>query len=649
MSILDKIITSPSDIPADQDSAIVILCEQQWNHKGETNCSFSSLQGIVFAKYLRRVEKRKNPIIFTSFLSPDQLLSKPNTSIITAIGHGFVRMPEEHKLDDAINAVSVLNEIQLNDIIINFCQLRSSVRESFHAFKGRIREIQGLAISAEDKNLKFEQEFDAYERELFKDVGEYPQIIAEFRRIVNEYRQSSEKNIGLIENIQEETFARFLPTEDDEDNEVESTKKPWKVLFLDDKPTELESILEHLRKRKIGFGIAKTCGEAKVFIEADTLNMFTVVVSDYRLFEETSDWAKPKMQAEQGYDFLMWLSKQNRFSSMIALSGLSKWFLMDSFRKYQVNVKVYSKNGLSDGGAKLFVDDLEYLGDRQFNVLCSQPKATTWHKNIEKKDKIISYPLKSYYVFHRNHPCYESVENELNRDAEKIAREIEYALDAQSNSFAPIISTNGNALTNMKGKLDEDEYAVFQLKLLYRRIFYYLLLKGFNRDAIARMLHKGDTDTEKEMSEQLIRQVPYYLGVQAEGDIPYRLLVEEIYFLQHYMSLPIYESALLMDQTYVIINEYINKHLAKSPHVKDEISRYLYDGQVKAVSINEAHIILRKIVDVLDPVISKNLIYDVQALIETIAKSLPKFAFLAKTTKEINSLSDKVSKKIRNQ
>lgn len=624
---------------------IIILCEQPFNSITNNEASYSSLQGIAYAKYLRRVEKKRNPIIFTSFLSPDQLLDKPNTRIITAIGHGYLQIPyTELQLQEVIYTISPLNDIQLNDIIINFCQLRSAVRESFHIFKGKLREIKGSLLSNKHKTEKYKIEFKNYEKNLLKDASAYPLILIEFRRLVTDFQDTS--RIEMITEVTEEQFSRFLPPDSDEVEYIDVEPKPWKILFLDDKPSELQDIFKEIENRKISYQVATSSVEAKNVVENDKLNLYTVIVSDYRLFESKSEWKEPRMQAEQGYDFLLWLSQKHRFYSMIALSGLSKWFLMESFRKHQVNVKVYSKNNvLTENGARLFVDDLEYLGDRQYEVLCNQPKAKLWHEDTEKAGKITNYALKPYYIYHRNHPTYESVEKELNIIAEKVAREIEYALDEKGNNFAPIISAKGNALTNMKGKI-VDEYEVFQLKLLYRRIFYYLTLKGFHRDAISRLLHRGDTDSEKDMSEQLIKQIPYYLGIQTEGDIPYWLLVEEVYFLQHYMNLPLYEAAKMMDQTYVIFNDYINRYLPKKIEAKEELARYVCRGDIKAVSINEAHIILNKMAVILDPNLAQKLVDEIEEVISILSKGLSKFKLLEDSAKKIEELRTKISKKI---
>lgn len=612
---------------------------------------------IEYAKYLRRVEKSNERIVFTSFHTANEILEKPNTQIITAIGHGFLQLPYTKEMYDEVeNAIDPLNEIQLQDIIINFCQLRASVREGFHVFKGRLREIKGLTIGKESKNQLFFTEFGNYEKELLKDVGSYPEILSEYKSIIAKYNPEDEKSIEIIEAVQEEQFVSYLPADDDIAIEKSSEKKSWRILFLDDKPSELESVLKVLTDKGIDYEIAINCDQAKTIIEADKQsNKISVVVSDYRLFEaDAKGISKPRMQKTQGYDFLIWLSKQDRHNAMVALSGLSKWFLMDSFRKNRINVKVYSKSGLLGGGAKLFVDDIEYLGNQYNEVVNNQPKATLWNEiqYIDKeKTKIKSYSLKPYYVYHRNNNDYLTIENFINQQAEKIARELEFALDHSSNfNFASLVSIQGNATKTMKGEV-ETEYPDFQLKLLQRRIFYYLILKGFERDAISKMLHKGDTQSE--MSESMIKQIPSMLAIQTETDIPYALLIEEKYFLHHFMNLPIYNIAEMMDQTYSIINSILSKQLKNDGHIIEKLKKYLVvnDNQIAfgTVSMTEVHIVLEKVVDALVKaskyIEAQNLISQIASIINDIKELVPDKEKLKQSIKVIDTLNEKLAKK----
>ena len=617
--------------------------------------SIEFTNAIEYVKYLRRVEKYSEAVIFSSFHSANQILEKANTQIITTIGHGFLQLPYTQEQYDAVSKeTDPLNDIQLQDIIINFCRIRSAITEGFHIFKGRLREVKGLDIELAEKVKLITEEFTKFEKELIRDVGKYPEIIAEFKRVISLFKADDIDSIDSIDLENEETFSKYLPADEIDKEELIREKKGWKILFLDDKPSELDSILKVLAERCIDYEIATTIQEAKAFIEADKQsNKISVVVSDYRLFEaDAKGISKPRMQKEQGYDFLIWLAKQDRYNAMMALSGLSKWFLLESFRKKSIDVKVYSKTGLNAGAAKFFVDDIEYLGSQVEQVVLSQPKATNWRKDTVKQEKITNYALKPYYVFHRNSNEYLTVENSINQQAEKVARELEFAIDKSSDfNFASLVSIQGNATKTMKGEI-ENEYPDFQLKLLQRRVFYYLLLKGFDKDAISKMLHTGDTQSE--MSESMIKQVPSMLAIQTETDIPYGLLVEEKYFLHHYMNLPIYNIAELMDQTYAIINTVLTEHLKNNKAITEKLKNYCVENDTEisfgTVSMTEVHIVLQKVVELMvkdnKHSAALNLIIEIETLVDDIQDFIPSKDKLKKSIKAISALKEKIAKKV---
>ena len=578
--------------------------EQEYKITNSQGVEISFRNAIEYVQYLRRVQKCVDPVIFTSFYSCTYLIQQSNTKILSAIGHNFLRIPFSVKdLEDMSKEMLPLNDIQLSDISINYCQLKSAIREGFHRFKGRIREIKGRKISENDKIKLFNHEFEQYESELIREVKEYPDILMEFKRIVSLFDPRDISSIEKIETIQEENFSCYLP-EDNDYNEIMATSTyGWEVLFLDDKPNELEEIFRVLEERGIKYQVATSSVAAKQIIERDFYNRISVVVSDYRLFEDQNQANEiQRMQSEQGYDFLVWLSRQNRYNGMIALSGLSKWFLLDSFRKNKINVKVYSKSGLLGGGVKLFIDDLEHLGTQFVEVLHNQPKASLWTEPQYKSANsgvIKCYPFKPYYIYHRNNTEYLTHEDDINKMAEKVARELEFALDKSSNfDFLSLSSIQGELTKTLKGKYD-CEYNDFRRKLLQRRVFYYLLIKGIDRDAIVKMLHKGEWDAD--ITQMTIKAVMNMLAIQSTTDIPHNLLVEEKFFLHHYMGIPIYNMAELMDQTYVLINTILTDYFSDNEKLYNKLRNYCVeqDGliSVGTVSMSDMHVLVKKVVD----------------------------------------------------
>jgi hypothetical protein len=567
------------------------------NTSGET-LTFEN--GIDFAKYKRRSQHCKDPILFRSALPLSHFIDKPGNSILGAIGHGFIQIPySDAQLKAIIDSINPLNDIQLQDIIINFCQLRSAIRDSFHIFKGKLRKIIGQEISNYEKNSLLHHEFSKYRTELLKEAGEYPELLTEFDRIISLYDPQNISSVEKIQATQEENLVCYLPDDKDEQKSKTNASNSWKILFLDDDPAELNDIFTTLKQRNIEYDIAKTFDSAKEIILNDHSNRITVIVCDYRLYEEGSGSLPAKMQSKQGYDFILWISKQYRHNALVALSGLSKWFLLESFRKYSIGVKVYSKNGLLGGGTSLFADDLEYLGSQYNDIVNNQPTATFWHNPNIKKGVVVSHELIKYYVYHRNYKDYLNVEDRINRDAEKVAREAEFALDKSSNfNLGAALSIYGGMTTNMKGN-PEKEYEIFCKKLLQRRIFFYLQIKGFNKEAIVMLLQKGDMRAKvNDIGQPLL-----YLAIESESDLPHHLLAEEKHFLQNIMHIPIYQISELTNQAHVIINKVVNRQIQAYPEIADKINNYLvFDENSKtlyaqSVSLFDAHVMIKNIVN----------------------------------------------------
>lgn len=545
--------------------------------KGDQPNVAGFLPGIEEARRLRRVEKCTDPIIFTSFLPVNFLLSQSQTSILTAVGHGYLQLPyTEEELDQVSRSLAPLNDIQLKDIIINFCQLRSPVRESFHAFKGRIREIKNREASDAEKDQAFRQAFAHYEAELRRDAGGFPEILREYKRIITHYKSDDPGSIEYIETIQEENFVSFLPSDNDEAQTGSYVQKPWEVLFLDDKPYELAALHKVLGERNIHYRIATTVAEAKKYILEDEMNKIAVVVADYRLIEaDNNGWKIPRMQPEQGYDFLMWLSQQDRYTAMVALSGLSKWFLMDSFRQKQVNVKVYSKGGLLGGGARMFVDDIEDLGNKIFETLLSLPTTAVWKTQLKK-----------YYKWLRLECTYsDKIEQWVSDQAEAIILRLDHQLQSIHNTTSKedryqrlnIPDPPGRSMENLptEDEVDLEKLDLFKLRLAYRRVLiYYHIMGTIELNIVAKIFNYGsaaakviDNKGQESKDFEYLGGKKQVLSIQAisEGDIPFNILVEEKLWLKHKMGIQIEKAQVSINEVYELLGFYLEQAKKKIP------------------------------------------------------------------------------------
>lgn len=555
---------------------LLISCNETYSYNDKP------LIGIEYAKVLRRNNETR-PIVFTSFDTKDNILKRPHTNIITAIGHTFLQSPfttsewQEailYFIDDDTEELEGLSDIQLKDIVLNFCGLRSSLSNTFHDFKGNLRNIKGSITSETEKTIAFENEINEFGNRVNTDYIEYPNLLNEINRILNLYEKGDITSIEKILAYTEDSLISYLPADESTKNESISTPKPWKVLFLDDKPNEISDILELLspEKRNIGYAIVNTMAEAKKAIEDDLANHFAVVVSDYRLYKNYST-GKNEMQKKQGYDFLIWLAKQDRFNALVALSGLGKWFLMDSFRKRQINVKVYSKNNVLSGGANAFVDDLEYLGEKIYETILSIPKTTEWKRQMQH-----------YYKWLRIESSEEDrIEQFIAAKAEEIISHLDNKLSGlkkikkpeEKYKYLSLQDYEGNAQANLSEEFKQDEISLFKLKLVYRRVLIYYFIQGtIEPNIVAKILQLGSASAvvyEKngaESDDQYYKKNKkhvFRLQGLNESDIPFNILIEEKNWLRQKMGIEVIKAQVQINHFYELLKFFFETAKTKVP------------------------------------------------------------------------------------
>jgi CheY-like chemotaxis protein len=290
---------------------------------------------------------------------------------------------------------------------------------------------------------------------LLKDYPGNAALINECDRILKLYNKKEIDSIKNITTLTDSSLAITIPTEE-EDATTSENKYDWEALMIDDNPNEINAIKEELNKRGILVHSAYSVKDAEEIIEKDIDadiedkngekfikkgNKITVVISDYRLFQEQKGKTPPKMQPKQGYDFLLWLSTKPRINGMIALSGLSTQFLMESFRKYSIDVKVYSKTNIRTSvGLKMLIDEIIYLGDFYYDLICSKPSSkASWDL------------MKPYYVKYRNTKGNYNIEQSITFKANEIIESIKEQV-----TFVHSLSTSNENQNSLYADLQID-------------------------------------------------------------------------------------------------------------------------------------------------------------------------------------------------
>lgn len=481
---------------------VVVLAELNWGDK-----RLGDLYGVTVARKILRAQlKLRVPILFVSFLSYRQLrLDAAGNEVLDrriagAVGHAYLRLPASPELWKArLTEMQPLADMQFADVFNSFCGVKGLIDDVIHQLENRCRELFSTQPANAGSNLQ-ELIGKAFEG-ITSLLGQTPES-----RAVNRTAQSfsfataTENSVLRFLDSSKRSFKELVTDEQATRTSTVPTKLlPWKALLLDDEPGGSKAILEALKTRGIDCVQAQTVAEAEQKIEEDRNNELTVAIADYRLLE-TFD-GTTRHQPLQGYDFLVSLAKSSRFMRLIALSGLSKSFLLESFRKYNARVEVFSKNDLRDQGAiNLFADNVAEVGTEAYDALCSQPEeAAEWEV------------LKPFYMAHRQAVDYDEAEQRISRATRERALQIDRLLKLRDKEA--LLSTQLPKFENLQKRMDlpdaEEERSkrletlmpIFRTKLAARRLAIWLKMAlGFDAGRIFLVL-TGELSAERTLEQ----------------------------------------------------------------------------------------------------------------------------------------------------
>ena len=493
---------------------IVVLCELEWDQYGKTP-SPGELYGVKMVSiFFRAYCKLRQPVLFISNLSKVAITYNSQNMIVDAVGHDFMKIDDFINSDESnileVTKLKSLSDIQMDDILINFCDLKGQIGEIIHRAKNNINKIdQSLELNLIIKYISniIRGTLD----DIFNLLGNISDSsgIKEYLYDVLNTKIITNKNLDEATEFMKkhEEMLRSLANDSETLTAPIAIERPWKVLILDDEPECISQVIDTLKANGVNVHICSDVDEAQKTIEEDEIfqknspnpvNSITVVISDYRLFENGSK----RQQHRQGYDFLVDSSRRNRFTSYVALSGLSRQFLLQSFRKYNVRVDVYSKDDLTTSmrNQQVFAENIIQLGENQYDALCRVPTASGW----------VSDRKLDFYVEHRKRVDYNESEHLINKKArEYITKIIFFLSDANTITLPSINSEEFKGLTTTLKDL-EDHIPVFRKMLLARRIALWLIfVEGFSIKRVYVFLNSGLLEVEQfvKMSKLTVDQL----------------------------------------------------------------------------------------------------------------------------------------------
>jgi len=375
--------------------AIFILAELDWHGH-----SLTDFYGLTTAQKLR-LNNIKCPIFICSFMPYEYLLKEEQYKILSFRGQYFIQLPEAYNEDIEILP---LDELELLDCKMHYCGIEGSIREIYHKKQHILTE----------KNLdEAKKQFASLIEEIIQLKG-LPVNVAKVAEKLKEEGKKVEKREDLLVLCKADESKLLTYLKDSEKEIVHNQLKTdikwnWKILILEDNPNDIEPLIQTLTS--ISFPeenilFANTYDEAVSIINADRGNKIAVAICDYRLEQEGN------VRQKQGYSFVMWLSKQDRYTEIFVYSGLSRRFLKDVFKIFNIRASVYSKYEMLNS-MNGFVDEVIDKGNEIADFVTHCPTSDAW-ANIEQ-----------FYQQYRQGIGYDSMEREINETARNILIQIE--------------------------------------------------------------------------------------------------------------------------------------------------------------------------------------------------------------------------------
>ncbi len=535
--------------------SIFILAELKWHNE-----ILSNFYGIEIAQKLR-LSDFIAPIFICSFVPEEYLVKKRNYLILKSIGHYFIHLPTGLSMDWEIR---VLDQMELVDIQSHYCDSAGIIKTIWHKKQEAI-----IMNFLEGKN------FIKGLLDDIRNISNLPEpIYSETEKLERELNEVDEVSFSTF--LDERTDRIFLShLEDITDQPVYSYKKGWEVLILEDKPNQVKKLKEKLEKinDSLKVHLATSYIEAIKIISKDIFNKITIAIVDYRL-EDSQGNSKEK----QGYSFISWLLKENRFTDIFVYSGQSRTTVLNTFQSFGIKPSYKRKTEVIGKVLNDFIEEIVEKGNMMYSALLNQPRSGIWN-----------HSLRVFYAHYRNHEDYILFESQISLEAKRYIKQLDYFLTlsvtaAENGWFnrllregiliPPFKGVRKGQLRDNKGKLppkpkpfgEYDEFfETFKIWLIIRRIVLWLKNQNGINDwkTIASLIFEGTFQTEKPDDKALMTYT-----CLSDDDYPSRILVEEKHWFQSIIhdyedpeSINDKEKIVYFDESINIMDTFLNDNM----------------------------------------------------------------------------------------
>ncbi|MBK8370396.1 MAG: hypothetical protein IPL20_03260 [Saprospiraceae bacterium] len=374
----------------DENDSFIVVCEldiDKNNHPVER----TDFYGFKLVQEMR-MKGLKNRVLFVSFL-PERYFRKKvlNATIMTFYGHGFLQLPFTlNECKKVIEKINIPDNLSLYDVQRHACGLKEIIEEKLHILRPTLKDKLTLT-ELEKKACK----------SLIIEV--YNSLSKEYNKAIGELNTVNDGNAAY--DTVRSILYRVLPVDSDDKNNPDkkiADWKYWKVLWLDDKESDESPLKKELEHRGIKVVMASSYDKAMKIWEDDRIvnQEFCLILSDYRLKNEDNSREK------QGYHFIKFIAEENIGIGLMAYSGLTRRFLMESFKHYGIQLDINSKIDFPQINVtqlNYLADQIIYSGDEHWMLRNNQPQSEEWEL------------LRPNYFKYKNSPEYYTHQLEISR------------------------------------------------------------------------------------------------------------------------------------------------------------------------------------------------------------------------------------------
>lgn len=451
-------------VPINSYYAIIVLCELTWENK-----PYESFYGIDFIQNEIRLKGINLPVLFLSFINRNQILRIDSAKQIIStysLGNHFIQIPLASQSDiDKFFRMELVPPSEMEDSLnfISYQKIVSTIRHDLH--NDNVEECKGRLINIIKKANLSEQ---------------------------NDYIQKLES----IDEVNElklfcDTIEKDIP---EQGNTVKKSRDNHKVLLLEDTVTEeIHLLLNEANESNVNMIHCKKTSEAYELISNDNLNQFTVIIADFRIWDNPDAEHEEKLMSEkQGYRFIEDVVKLGRRYTFVAFSELPRAFRM-RISSYSNTLIIPEEKSIalsSEVQRKTFINKIAYWSDQ--TQLSFANRASTNPLFVLCYNYLKTHKRQSYVDIDRE-------SSKLIEEFNKTFQDVKHIFDQNNDYKNKIKGLSFKQEWNMPS--DEDEVLV---RWIYDKVYKNWKPKTDKKDIILKNL---DKDTSKTIIESICKKL----------------------------------------------------------------------------------------------------------------------------------------------